>query len=77
MEFSRPMATNNFTRKRKAAACLLLMFMLEEEGKYDVTRAKRETKLELKKWIKGRTEKGYINNIVEELHLEDRAGSVK
>ena len=39
------MATNNFTRKTKAAACLMLMFMLEE-GKNDVTRANRETKLE-------------------------------
>lgn len=76
MEFSCPMAMNNFTRKRKAAACLLLMFMLEVEGKYDVSRAKRETKLESGSRV-GWRKVAAKTIIVEELRLEDTAGSVK
>lgn len=52
------------------------MFMLEEEGKYDVTRAKRETKLESGSRV-GWRKVAAITIIVEELRLEDTAGSVK
>ena len=40
VKFARFTANGKFTHKRKAAGCLSLMFIFEEEGKNDVTRVK-------------------------------------
>jgi len=52
----------NFSRQRKAAACLLLMFMFNDEEE-DVHAERGKTR----EWIKRRKERGYFNNIVEDV----------
>ena len=56
----------SLVRKRKAAASVLLMLTFNEEE--ETVHAKRG---KTRKWIKRREEKGYFNNIVEELRVED------
>ena len=58
----------SLVRKRKAAASVLLMLTFNEEE--ETVHAKRG---KTRKWIKRREEKGYFNNIVEELRVEDTA----
>ena len=58
----------SLVRKRKAAASVLLMLTFNEEE--ETVHAKRG---KTRKWIKRREEKGYFNNIVEELRAEDTA----
>lgn len=54
-------------RKRKAAACLGVLLLCEE----DECRAKRG---KTRNWIKRRSEKGFFQNIVQELRIEDIQG---
>ena len=62
-------AANNSlnSRKRKAAAALAVLNLLEEDIERHWKRGKTRT------WIKRRTEQGLFNNLVRELSIEDTA----
>ena len=53
---------------KKSIAAIILLEILEEDGK-------RENRLgKTRGWIRRREEKGYFNNIVQELMIEDTPG---
>ena len=54
-------------RKRKAVAALVILNILEEGEERGWKRGKT------REWIKGREEKGYFNNIIQEFSIEDTA----
>ena len=56
-------------KKSLVALILLDIHVLEEDGKIENRRGKTRG------WIRKREEKGYFNNIVQELMIEDTLGS--
>lgn len=55
-------------RVRQCLAAAMIIEMLEEDGRRTGRRGKTRS------WIRRREEKGYFNNIVQELRIEDTAG---
>ena len=54
---------------KKSIAAIILLDILEEDGKRENRRGRKT-----RGWIRRREEKGYYNNIVQELMIEDTPG---
>ena len=58
------------TQEKSCVSCASVLLMLTSNEEEESVRVKRG---KTRKWIKRREEKGYFNNIVEELRVEDTA----
>ena len=65
------MASLHPTKKRKAAATIVIAEILGEEDDNEASRTKRG---KTRNWVRRRNEKGLFRNIVEELSIENTGG---